>query len=144
MSTFTAPNGNTAPMTLHYWKIKARSYAAMAVAQAGGLNVVHTDDPNLAELKPSLPFGQLPYLVDGDVKVAQSLAIVRYLARKGGLQGDDDKGFAFSEMLIQEMEDIFTLMAKANYEKDKVGASFLILFLKFVLSFSAIPTSCNL
>jgi glutathione S-transferase len=108
------------------------------------LNVVHTDDPNLAELKPSLPFGQLPYLVDGDVKVAQSLAIVRYLARKGGLQGDDDKGFAFSEMLIQEMEDIFTLMAKANYEKDKVRASLLILTLKFVLSFSAIPTSCNL
>jgi len=28
---------NTAPMTLYYWKIKARSYAAMAVAQAGGL-----------------------------------------------------------------------------------------------------------
>ena len=123
MSTFTAPNGNTAPMTLYYWKIKARSYAAMAVAQAGGLNVVHTDDPNLAELKPSLPFGQLPYLVDGDVKVAQSLAIVRYLARKGGLQGDDDKGFAFSEMLIQEMEDIFTLLARANYENNKVRES---------------------
>ena len=47
-------------------------------------------------------------------------------------------------LIIQEMEDIFTLMAKANYEKDKVGASLLILFLKFVLSFSAIPTSCNL
>ena len=75
----------------------------MAVAKAGGLNIVHTDDPNLPALKAELPFGQLPYLVDGDVKVAQSLAILRYLARKGGLQGDDDKGFAFSEMLIQEV-----------------------------------------
>ena len=91
----------------------------MAVGQAGGLKIKHTDNPDMAALKPELPFGQLPYLVDGDVKVAQSLAILRYLARKGGLQGDDDKGFAFSEMLIQEMEDCFTLMAKAHYDGDK-------------------------
>ena len=91
----------------------------MAVGQAGGLKIKHTDNPDMGGLKPELPFGQLPYLVDGDVKVAQSLAILRYLARKGGLQGDDDKAFAFSEMLIQEMEDCFTLMAKANYDSDK-------------------------
>jgi hypothetical protein len=94
-----------APMTMHYWPIKARSYGAMAVGQAGGLHIVHTQDPNLPSLKEHLPFGQLPYLVDGEVKVAQSLAILRYLARKGGLQGDDDKGFAFSEMLIQEVSN---------------------------------------
>ena len=109
-------------MKLYYWQIKARSYAAMAVAQAGGISIEHTVDPKLTELRPELPFGQLPYLVDGDIKVAQSLAIVRYLARKGGLQGDTDKGFAFSEMLIQEMEDCFTLMAKANYVADKAAA----------------------
>ena len=101
--------------------MQARSYGAMAVAQAAGLKVKHTDNPDLAGLKPELPFGQLPYLVDGDVKVAQSLAILRYLARKGGLQGDDDKGFAFSEMLIQEMEDCFTMLAKANYDPTDKG-----------------------
>lgn len=75
----------------------------MAVGQAGGLKITQTPNPDFAGLKAELPFGQLPYLVDGDVKLAQSCAILRYLARKGGLQGDNDKAFAFSEMLIEEV-----------------------------------------
>ena len=38
--------------------IKARSYAAMAVAQAGGLNIRQVI-PDMAALKPELPFGQV-------------------------------------------------------------------------------------
>lgn len=38
--------------------------------------------------KPSTPFGQLPMLEDGDVTVAQSMAIFRYAARKFGLEGE--------------------------------------------------------
>lgn len=40
------------------------------------------DKPNLG-----LAFPNLPYLIDGDVKLTQSLAIMRYLARKAGLFG---------------------------------------------------------
>lgn len=36
-------------------------------------------------------FPNLPYLVDGDVKLVQSLAIMRYLARKHGLTVPDSK-----------------------------------------------------
>jgi glutathione S-transferase len=42
-------------------------------------------------------------LVDGDVKLAQSSAILRYLARKGGLSGDTDAAYAVSEMFIEEV-----------------------------------------
>lgn len=38
--------------------------------------------------KPKTPFGQLPLLEDGDFKMAQSMAIARYLARKHKLDGE--------------------------------------------------------
>ena len=58
-----------AEMTLYYWKLKARSYAILAVAKAGNVPIKNISDFDLAALKVSepgpLPFGQLPYLVDG-------------------------------------------------------------------------------
>ena len=73
-------------------------------------------------MKAYLPFGQLPYLVDGDVSLAQSGALIRYVARKGGLSGETDADFAKSEMLIEEMQDIFTALVKAQYASDKAQA----------------------
>ncbi len=103
--------------------IKARNYATQAVAQAGGLQLELVSDFNFPDLKPTLPFGQLPYLVDGDVKIAQSNAILRYVARKAGLNGDDsDDKLGLSEMLIEEANDINNLLIKANYAADKVAA----------------------
>lgn len=48
-------------------------------------------------------------------QVAQSNAIARYVARKGHLQGDNDKDFAMSEMLIEEASDIYGVLVKAHY-----------------------------
>jgi len=41
-------------------------------------------------LKPQLPFRQMPRLEDGDVTLVQSQAILRYLARKHGLQAETE------------------------------------------------------
>ncbi len=46
---------------------------------------------------------QVPYLVHGDTKIAQSGAVLRYLAKLGSLQGDSEADFARSEMLIEEV-----------------------------------------
>ena len=46
-----------------YRPIKARSYAAMAVAQAGGLDIKQVI-PDMAALKPELPFGQVTALAN--------------------------------------------------------------------------------
>ena len=56
---------------------------------------------------------QLPFL-DGDVKVSQSNAIARYLARKYNLQGDTDADFALSEQV-----DLLNILFKANYSDNK-------------------------
>ena len=46
---------------------------------------------------------QVPYLVDGDVKLAHSNAILRYVSKKAGLEGDNDKAYAISQMFIEEV-----------------------------------------
>ncbi|GBN62907.1 Glutathione S-transferase [Araneus ventricosus] len=38
-----------------------------------------------------LEFPNLPYYMEGDTKITQSTAILRYLAHKYGLDGKDDK-----------------------------------------------------
>ncbi|XGW09005.1 hypothetical protein V3C99_011371 [Haemonchus contortus] len=57
-----------------------------------------------AEVKPTLPFGQVPVLeVDGK-QLAQSLAINRYLAKTFGFAGKDD----FEAALIDSLGDQYS------------------------------------
>lgn len=106
---------------LYYWPIKARNYHLQAIAAAGGINLTLKSDFDMATLKTELPFGQVPYLVDGDVKLAQSNAIFRYLSRKGNQQGDTDAAFAASEQLTEEANDLYNLLAKAYYSFDRTA-----------------------
>ncbi len=69
-----------------------------------------------------MPFGQLPCFQHGDLKVAQSNAILRVIGRRAGTAGDTERDFAFSEMLIEESNDLFNLLVKANYSADKAKA----------------------
>lgn len=132
-------------MKLYYFKIKARNLAAVAIAQAAGVELEQIVSFDLASLKASLPFGQVyyyvilqlctnviycylydssqvPYLVDGDVSLAQSGAIQRYIAKKGNLLGDNDKDYAMSEMLTEESADILNMVVKCQRSADKVVA----------------------
>ena len=47
--------------------------------------------------------------------VSQSLAIVRVLGRKAGIEGKTDADFAKSEMLIEESNDLYASLGKAMY-----------------------------
>jgi glutathione S-transferase len=110
-------------LTLYYFPIKARSYAIQAVAQAGGvaLNVRHDYNMKDADAKNALPFGQLPYLTQGDFKLAQSGAILRYVGSLAGSNGSTDREIAFSDMLIDETSDIFNVLGKAQFSADKAA-----------------------
>jgi glutathione S-transferase len=81
----------------------------------GGILLAENTNPDMAAMKPNLPFGQLPFLEDGpSVKIAQSGAVIRYVAHKAKLDGrENDADFAMSEMLIEEMQDLVTLMTNA-------------------------------
>ena len=81
--------------TIYYWGIKARAQLPVLLFLAGNVDFEwkqQFDWPG--ELKAQSPFGQLPFMVDGDVKIGQSMAIARVAARKAGLAGDNDHDFA--------------------------------------------------
>ncbi|KAK3739513.1 hypothetical protein QZH41_016188 [Actinostola sp. cb2023] len=55
--------------------------------------------------KPSLFLFQLPYYIDGDIKVTQSNAVLRHIARKHGLCGETAKEKSIVDVLENQLMD---------------------------------------
>ncbi|CAG2100927.1 unnamed protein product [Medioppia subpectinata] len=53
-----------------------------------------------------LEFPNLPYYLDGDVRLTQSHAIMRYVGRRHGLVATDETGLVRQDMLEQQLVDI--------------------------------------
>jgi len=70
-------------------------------------------------------FPNLPYLIDGDVKLTQSHAIIRYLARKHGLVATKEEEIIAMELTEFEIEDFknnfVELCYGSGYEENKVN-----------------------
>ena len=69
------------------------------------------------------PFPNLPYLIDGDLKMTQSNAIIRHLGRKFGLTGASVEEMAKVDIILEEAMDFRCLLLVYLSEFD------LILFL---------------
>ena len=71
------------------------------------------------KFESGLDLPNLPYLIDGDIKITQTVAICRYLGRKFGLvPGDDEKDIVKCEMIEQEAHDLRTAFTKICFEKE--------------------------
>ena len=53
-----------------------------------------------------LDFPNLPYYIDGNVKLTQSNAILRHLGRQHGLYGSNDAQSSEIDMLLDTIKDI--------------------------------------
>ncbi|XP_077510008.1 glutathione S-transferase Mu 1-like [Amblyomma americanum] len=69
-----------------------------------------------------LKYPNLPYYIDGDVKITQSLAILRYLGRKHDLAARNEEETIELDMLEQRVQDLYLMLpysgapvAKLNY-----------------------------
>ncbi|CAG2184338.1 unnamed protein product, partial [Oppiella nova] len=62
----------------------------------------YTVKPNLG-----LDIPKVPYYMEGDIKLSQSVVIMRYLARKHGLVARDDPTLGRQEMVEQQLMDMF-------------------------------------
>jgi glutathione S-transferase len=75
---------------------------------------------NWAELKPTMPFGQVPCLYDGNLQIVQSGAILRHLARKHGLYGSSELDKTMIDMIDDGQKDLrikCIRMVYQDYEK---------------------------
>ncbi|XP_037566335.1 glutathione S-transferase [Dermacentor silvarum] len=69
-----------------------------------------------------LKFPNLPYYIDGNVKITQSLAILRYLGRKHDLAGRNEEETLELDVLEQQARDLSTRLLTStaptpNYEE---------------------------
>ncbi|NXN92378.1 GSTM2 transferase, partial [Rhinopomastus cyanomelas] len=75
------------------------------------------DFPNV--VSPLLsPLHQLPYLIDGPIKVTQSNAILRYIARKHGMVGDTEEEKMQVDMMENHIVDLRMRFAYICYSPD--------------------------
>ncbi|XP_050164819.1 glutathione S-transferase 2-like [Myiozetetes cayanensis] len=75
--------------------------------------------------KLGLDFPNLPYLIDGPVKLTQSNAILRYIARKHNLCGETEQEKQRVDVLENQLMDVRQAFSRLcydpNYEKLKAG-----------------------
>lgn len=70
------------------------------------------------KFKLGLDFPNLPYMIDGDIKITESQAIVRYVARKCGLVPTDPKSLAECEMAESVVVGIRSKFTESCYKPD--------------------------
>jgi glutathione S-transferase len=104
-----------------YWKAASRAQNAMLMFHV--TNKEYEWDSDTANKWPQskslMPFGQLPVFYDEDNNlIAQSNAITRYCAKICGLMPNIPYDIAKVDMLIEQSNDIFNLMAKCKYAGD--------------------------
>jgi len=66
----------------------------------------------------TLDFPNVPYYFDGDIKITQSNAILRHIARKNNLVGGSEKEKAYVDMLGDEALDYGAGLVRLAYNSD--------------------------
>lgn len=104
--------------TLAYWDVRGLTTPIRMVLYYAGIPFEDKRyDASWFQVKPTidLPFPNLPYWIDGDLKITQSTAILRHVAKKAKLTGKDDVEDARLGMLEQQAVDLRTGLAKLAY-----------------------------
>lgn len=112
---------------LIYFNVRGRGEAIRLLLEDNGLDYTEEDalpwDNWINNVKPKMAFGQLPCLDDGDFRLVQSNAILRYLGRKHDLyESSCPKVAARIDMLNDGVEDLRCAYVKLiynNYENGK-------------------------
>ncbi|KAM8924639.1 glutathione S-transferase P 1-like [Pelodytes ibericus] len=96
--------------TLTYFPLRGRAeHIRLLLADQGIPYTEHEvtrEDWISGDLKKNAVFGQLPKFQDGDLQIYQSNAILRYLGRKHGVNGSNDKESTLIDMMNEGVEDM--------------------------------------
>ncbi|KAI4471543.1 glutathione s-transferase [Holotrichia oblita] len=103
-----------------YFNVKALAEATRLLLKYGGIDFVDNrfEHSEWAELKPNMPFGQVPIYEENGKTAHQSVAIARYAAKKVNLVGDDDWENLEIDAIVDTINDFRGKIAAYNYEQD--------------------------
>jgi glutathione S-transferase len=121
-------------VTIGYWKLRGRGQVLRHLCAYTGLNWTEKNYENAGEwfaigdkTKLGLDFPNLPYLISGDFKLTESLAIANYIIRKSGrpeLLGKSVEDNARVEMVLFMLDEIhnptINMFFSPNHETEKV------------------------
>ncbi|XP_064487531.1 glutathione S-transferase Mu 1-like [Ornithodoros turicata] len=124
------------PLKLGYWQIRGLGQSIRYLLNYAGADYVERtytfgdkftrDDWLKEKFTLGLDFPNIPYLIDGDVRLTQSLAILRYLARKYGLMPQSDDDWLRASVIEQQVNDMLwenvRLCYDPSYDNDKKEA----------------------
>jgi len=98
----------TANITLTYLDIRGRAECIRLLLEEIGVDYADRQLTNeeWQELKPRTPFGQVPLLQIGDVELAQTMAIVRHVARTHGLAGETESERTRCDIAVEAIGDV--------------------------------------
>ena len=72
-----------------------------------------------------LDFPNLPFLIDGDLKITQSNAILRFIARRHGLLGQTEEERVRVDILSEQLMDLRNGLARLCYNQNFVSTRIL-------------------
>ena len=95
--------------TFHYFNGRGRAEISRLIFAAAGVEYEDNRITDWPKCKPEAPIGQVPYLeIDGDLKLPQSLAVARYLAREYNLAGHNNLESAKADAVVDTCIDLMT------------------------------------
>ncbi|MDI1444149.1 glutathione S-transferase [Polyangium sp. 6x1] len=94
---------------LLYFPLRGRAEPIRLLFATANVAFTNTPVTNWPELKPKTPLGQLPVLVEhtesGERQIAQSMAIIRHLARVFDLSGKDEAEKTTTDVAAETLND---------------------------------------
>ncbi|XP_030328872.1 glutathione S-transferase 2-like [Strigops habroptila] len=117
-------------MTLGYWDIRGLAHAIRLLLEytetpyeerqycPGPAPDFNPSDWTNEKEKLGLDFPNLPYLIDGTIKLTQSNAILRYIARKHNMCGETEEEIQRVDMLENHIMDFRMRFARLCYSPD--------------------------
>uniref|UniRef100_A0A9J2P7J0 glutathione transferase n=1 Tax=Ascaris lumbricoides TaxID=6252 RepID=A0A9J2P7J0_ASCLU len=105
---------NTPEYKLIYFDVQMRAEPARMMFKLAGVPFedVRISKQEWPQLKPTMPFGQVPVLEFDGHKLGQSFAINRFLARKFGFAGKDPLEQAYVDSIADGFKDFFEATGK--------------------------------
>lgn len=105
---------------LNYFDVRGRGEPIRFIFHQAG---VAFEDNRISKehwgtIKPTTPFGKLPFLEEDGKVIVQSLAIERYLARKFNLTGKDEWDALQCDVAAETLGDLHMQAVQAFFEPD--------------------------